>query len=122
MKKLILVTLTILAVAAAINSILFVGSYFDLVIARDYIVFHYDNTTSHSSSGWIIFLASFIVSLSWFKIFWRKKYMRGFMVIIDLSIKFCGGGMRCAARNYRWYENGKYCLMNLKRKFVAADR
>jgi hypothetical protein len=116
MKKVILVTLTIMVAIATINSIRFIGSYFDLIIGHDLIGVVFDETASNSTTAWVFFLLSLIVTSSLTKHLWRRKYMRGLVVLIELFIKICGWGMKYATVRYQWYQHSQIRLTNIKRR------
>lgn len=122
MKKVILVTLTIIMVVATINSIQFIASYFNLIFAPDLIGVDFDKTTSHSTISWLFFLLSLIVTSSLTKHFWRRKYMRGLVVLIEALVGICSGGMKYATMRYKWYQHSRIRLTNLKRRMSVAIR
>lgn len=122
MKKVILATLTIIIVVATTNSVYFISTYFNLVIGHDLIGVDFDKTTSHSTVSWLFFLLSLIVTSSLTKHLWRRKYMRGLVVLIEALVGICSGGMKYATIRYKWYQHNQIRLMNFKRRMSAAIR
>ena len=120
--RLTLMVLAIVAIAAIVNVLEFLLSYIELHIYRDDWVSVIRVSPHHTAMSWLTFAISAVGLGSWLRRYWRLKYIRGLMFVVDAGLVALAVTMKGVMALYCYYNNNQWRLVNLRRKLELYQR